>query len=958
MLNRLIGIVLLISIPAAWALRAQAPAPVASAESFTLADGLQIELWAESPLFFNPTNIDVDARGRVWVAEAVNYRDFNNAVKKPLTHAGGDRILILTDRDGDGRADSSDVFVQDPDLRAPLGLAVIGNRVVVSASPHLIVYTDENGDDRPDRKEILLTGFGGFDHDHGLHALVAGPDGRWYFNTGNAGPHVVTDRSGRTLRAGSLYTGGTPYNQKNQGGMVSDDGRVWTGGLALRMEPDGTRLTVLAHNFRNAYELAVDSFGDLWQNDNDDQVMACRTTWLMDGANAGYFSAEGSRFWQADRRPGQDTFTAHWHQDDPGVLPAGDNTGAGAPAGVVRYESDLLGPRYRGLLLSAEAGRNVIFGYLPKPSGAGFALDRFDVASSLAAPNENYMWDRVDQDRRKHFRPSDVAIGADGALYVADWFDPIVGGHQMRDARGYGRIYRITPKGRTLTTPSIDLSTTGGQIQALLSPAVNVRSTGFARLKAGGAASLAAVRGVLADANPFHRARAVWLLAQLGPAGVADVEGLLADADPQIRITALRALRQVKPSVRAEALRLASDPSAAVRREVALAVRGLPIGERQDIVLALARGYDGVDRWYLEALGSAATGAEESVYAALHREIGHADPLQWSAPFAAIAWRLHPPSAIEAFAVRAGSPRLSPDARRQAMTALAFIASPKAAQAMADLTSSALPDVASTAAWWMTFRKANDWREYPVTGWSAATVDAPATPLASIAALRSRLLDADAPISARIEAALALARDADGGQHLVQLATEKKIGGPLREAIGSVIFVNPNRSVRAAAVGLFPRPGGQPAMSIPEVTARSGDPARGRTRFLTAGCGTCHRVAGMSDTEVGPDLTDIDKKLDRQNLIEAIANPGAAIAFGYAAEAVVSRAGRSHLGMVLADGPTLSIRDGYGRVATLPRDEVEARVAIRSSLMPDPLALGMTPQDVADIAAFLLAPRR
>ena len=92
---------------------------------------------------------------------------------------------------------------------------------------------------------------------------------------------------------GSLYTGGTPYNQKNQGGMVSDDGRVWTGGLALRIEPDGTRLTVLAHNFRNAYELAVDSFGDLWQNDNDDQVMTCRMTWLMEGANAGYFSADG-----------------------------------------------------------------------------------------------------------------------------------------------------------------------------------------------------------------------------------------------------------------------------------------------------------------------------------------------------------------------------------------------------------------------------------------------------------------------------------------------------------------------------------------------------------------------------------------------------------------------------------------------------------------------------------------
>ena len=624
---------------------------------FVLPDDLEIALWAESPMFFNPTNIDVDARGRVWVAEAVNYRDFNTAKQGPLTHPAGDRILILTDTDGDGRADASKVFVQDKDLRAPLGLAVIGNRVIVSASPHLIVYTDENGDDAPDRKEILLTGFGGLDHDHGLHALVAGPDGRWYFNTGNAGPHIVTDRSGWTLRAGSLYTGGTPYNQKNQGGMVSDDGRVWTGGLALRIEPDGTRLTVLAHNFRNAYELTVDSFGDLWQNDNDDQVMTCRTSWLMEGANAGYFSADGSRFWQADRRPGQDTFTAHWHQEDPGVLPAGDNTGAGAPAGIVRYESDLLGARYRGLLLSAEAGRNVIFGYLPKAHGAGFALERFDLLSSLASPDENYIWNKVDQDRRKWFRPSDVAAGADGAIYVADWYDPIVGGHQMQDGKGYGRIYRITPKGRTLTTPSIDLSTTAGQIQALLSPAVNVRSSGFERLQAKGVGALTAAKNILADPNPYHRARATWLLARLGPAGVREVERLLLDSDPQIRVTAFRALRQVKASVLDEARYLVQeDSSPAVRREVALSLRDVPFNESNDILTRLARRYDGVDRWSLEALGIGASGHEEALYSMLLPWLGNADSTRWNARFAALAWRLHPKAAIDAFKARAASP--------------------------------------------------------------------------------------------------------------------------------------------------------------------------------------------------------------------------------------------------------------------------------------------------------------
>ena len=241
--------------------------------------------------------------------------------------------------------------------------------------------------------------------------------------------------------------------------MVSDDGRVWTGGLALRIEPDGTRLTVLAHNFRNAYELAVDSFGDLWQNDNDDQVMTCRMTWLMEGANAGYFSADGTRFWQADRRPGQDTFTAHWHQDDPGVLPAGDNTGAGAPAGVVRYEGDALGTAIPRPAAERRRGPQRDL-RLPcrSRSGAGFALERFDFLSSLAAPNKNYIWNQVDQDRRKWFRPSDVAVGT-GRRHLRR---RLVRSDRRRasDAgrQGYGRIYRITPKGRTLTTPAIDLT--------------------------------------------------------------------------------------------------------------------------------------------------------------------------------------------------------------------------------------------------------------------------------------------------------------------------------------------------------------------------------------------------------------------------------------------------------------------------------------------------------------------
>ncbi len=684
------------------------PAP-ALEHALRAPEGLEVRVWARTPLLRNPTSIDADERGRLWVSEGVNYRRFNTKKDGPPAQPEGDRIVILEDVDGDGRADSSKVFVQDPDLVAPLGLAVLGDKVVVACSPALLVYT-RDAQDRVVRKEKLLGGWGGLDHDHGLHRFAAGPDGRWYGNAGNAGPHVVTDRSGWTLRAGSWYTGGTPHNRENTPGLKSDDGRVYTGGVMVRVEPDGSRLSVLGHGFRNPYGTCPDSFGDVWMNDNDD-TQSCRTTWLMRHGDCGYNSKDGTRSWQADRMPWQPVTVAHWRQEDPGVIPSGHVYGNGAPTGIAYYENGALGAAFDGgLLLSCEAGQNVVWGYRRTPEGAGFRLSAFPFLTSTGVQDPNYVWHKKTSDPRLWFRPSGIAVGGDGAVYVADWFDPVVGGHLTQDREAQGTIYRVAPKGAAPRTPAVDASTVEGQIELLKSPAPGLRYQGYLALAAGGRRSEAALRALLSHPNRFFRARAVWVLARIG----ADVDPLLSDPDPELRITALRALEQCAPARIPElAGRLAADASPAVRRELALALRDLPAPRRLELLGVLAAAYPAGDRWYLEALGSGAEGIEAGLYdALLARSPG--PPSSWTPAFADIAWRLHPAAAVPAFLERALDAALPAAARSQAIDALAFIQEKAAALAVREIAERGPEDLRTRAASWLSHRAGREWKAHGV----------------------------------------------------------------------------------------------------------------------------------------------------------------------------------------------------------------------------------------------------
>ncbi|MBA2353259.1 MAG: dehydrogenase, partial [Acidobacteria bacterium] len=440
-------------------------------------------------------------------------------------------------------------------------------------------------------------------------------------------------------------------------------------------------------------------------------------SWVMEYANFGFASNDGQRSWQADRRPGQTVAVAEWRQDDPGIAPAGDVYGGGSPTGNVYYENGALGDAWRGTFFAAEPGRNVIFAYQPEQEGAGFRLDRRDFMTS----NPEGKWagsdflggtNSVTAEISTLFRPSDIAVGPDGALYVSDWIDPRVGGHQDLDDATSGAIYRVAPKGFVSKAPAFDPSTLEGLVTALRSPAVNVRAIGFEGLKARGNAAVAAVAGLLDDPNAYIRGRAMFLLYQLGPEGQKRAGAPDTQREPSMRIAAYRAMRRANLDVTTVAVTLARDADPGVRREVALSMRDQPERVALPILADVARRFDGADRSHLEALGTGATGKEGALYDVLHRELGAADPLAWSDAFAWIAWRLHVPAAADALALRAQAPRLTVDQRRRAMDALAFIDSRAASSAMVDLASSAPGPLREAATWWVLNRLSNDWADH------------------------------------------------------------------------------------------------------------------------------------------------------------------------------------------------------------------------------------------------------
>jgi putative membrane-bound dehydrogenase-like protein len=904
---------------------------------------LVVERFAAAPDIVQPIATDFDSKGRLLVVESHTHF-------RPAKYTGPkfDRIRVLEDTDGDGKADKFTTFFEGTTHTMDVAVHPDGS-VYVATRNEILRLRDTKGTGTADEKMRIafLDTAGNYPH-NGLSGLTFDSRGDLYFGMGE--------------NLGADYK------------LIGSDGVTLTGGgeggNVFHCTADGKKLRRVATGFWNPFGSCRDIFSRLFVVDNDpDSSPPCRLVHVVEGGDYGFQFRYG--------RSGRHVFQA-WNGELPGTLPYAAGTGE-SPCEVISYESDGLPGEYRGQLLVPIWADHRIERYVPRANGASIAADR---KPFIQGGNDFY--------------PAGLSVAPDGSLFVTDW------GSKSYELHGKGAVWHVRWKdaisAKRLTEPR----------EALSSAHRPTRDTA-ARTLAKDEAGRTFLRQQLSSADARIRAAALTALIDTGDDKIDLPTMAKADKEVGIREMAVRALvaREADvlaiakddknpASVRAEAIAGLSGEAAYNTLVNALVDRDpflrhaatQRLSQQPELLKTAASGSPSDPKVRIGSL--LALRASRQKYAPLLIADFLKDPdadvrflaVKWIADERRVEYRPHLREAMK-------DPSLDPRAFVGIATALARLDDqPMSEDALAGyflgrLTDKAAPlpirqmalrAIPATYAKLKTeqlselLRQNDPTFRIEVLRFIRERADGKVA-----GAIREIASDKHQPAEVRAQALAALGKQADV-DFLVEFAgaTQYPVRDEaLRALIGVALTTEQRDRLDSATTGdadgrsLYLRLVGKPFFEKrPAPTDTDAwlkrldglaDPDQGRRVFehpRLANCAKCHRIDGRG-ADIGPDLS-LMGRTDRRWIVESILQPSAVVAPHYQPWKVDTLDGRSRTGLLVRTYlDECTYIDAKGDPFKVTAAEVVEATPTRGSIMPDGLVDTLTDQEIRDLVAYL-----
>jgi len=521
--------------------------------------GFRMEIVATEPQIVDPVAMSFDESGRLYVVEMIDYSENDKG------RLG--RIRLLTDEDGDGKYETSKVFVED--LSWPTAVTCYDGGVFIGDAPDILFCKDTDGDGRADVRQVVFTGFGRSNVQGLLNTFLWGLDHKIYGQTSSSGASIT--RPGDSAAPGS-----------------HDAKPLELRGRDFRFDPK--TLQIEATTGGGQHGMSFNRWGDRFVSQNSDHlqavvfeeryvarnpyqsVVSARRSIASDGPQAPVFRLSPVEAWRIARTnlrvaglsPGP---------IEGGGRAAGYFTGS---TGVTIYEGGLWPNNDDPIAIIADVGSNLIHRKRLSREGVTYRGDRIDKDTEFVRSAD--IW----------FRPVQFAVGPEGGLYVADMYRETIEHPASLPAAlkrqldltsaGKGRLYRIVPADYKYVRPQPLAKENTPDLVAALDDANQWRRTTALRLlyeQQDPAAARLLHAQLQKTKRPEGRIAVLYALDSIGGLDDADLLQALADEHPQVRRHAIRLSESrldKSPPLREKVLTLASDSDPAVQFQLALSL--------------------------------------------------------------------------------------------------------------------------------------------------------------------------------------------------------------------------------------------------------------------------------------------------------------------------------------------------------------------------------------------------